>query len=40
MSVETIGKTTCLAPDFAAPCPRLKLAKRLASNLNHDIQKL
>jgi hypothetical protein len=41
MSVETTGKTTCLAPDYlAAPCPRLKLAKRLASNLNPDIQKL
>ena len=33
-------KTTCLAADLAAPCPRRKLARRLASNLNHDIQKL
>jgi hypothetical protein len=33
-------KTTCLAPDANAQCPRRKLAKRLASNLNHDIQKL
>jgi len=36
-SVKTTGKTTCLAPDLAAPCPRRKLARRLASNLNHDI---
>ena len=28
------------APDANAPCPRRKLARRLASNLNHDIQKL
>ncbi len=40
MSVETTRKTTCPAPDANAPCPRRKLAKRLASNLNHDIQKL
>jgi hypothetical protein len=39
-SVETTRKTTCLAPDLAARCPRRKLARRLASNLNHDIQKL
>ena len=29
---------TCSRLD--APCPRRKLARRLASNLNHDIQKL
>jgi hypothetical protein len=40
LSVETTRKTTCLALDLDAPCPRRKLAKRLASNLNHDIQKL
>ena len=40
MSVKTTRKTTCLAPDLDAPCPRRKLARRLASNLNHDIQKL
>jgi hypothetical protein len=40
MSVKTARKTTCLAPDANAPCPRRKLARRLASNLNHDIQKL
>jgi hypothetical protein len=28
------------APDANSPCPRRKLARRLASNLNHDIQKL
>ena len=39
-SVKTTRKTTCLALDLAAPCPRRKLARRLASNLNHDIQKL
>jgi hypothetical protein len=38
--VKTTRKTTCLAPDLDSPCPRRKLAKRLASNLNHDIQKL
>jgi hypothetical protein len=37
---RTTRKTTCLAPDLDAPCPRRKLARRLASNLNHDIQKL
>jgi hypothetical protein len=37
---RTSVKTTCLAADLAAPCPRRKLARRLASNLNHDIQKL
>ena len=40
LSIETTRKTTCLAPDANAPCPRRKLARRLASNLNHDIQKL
>jgi hypothetical protein len=39
-SVKTTCKTTCLAADLAAPCPRRNLARRLASNLNHDIQKL
>jgi len=39
-SVKTTCKTTCLAADLAAPCPRRKLARRLASNPNHDIQKL
>jgi hypothetical protein len=39
-SVKMTRKTTCLAPDLDAPCPRWKLARRLASNLNHDIQKL
>jgi hypothetical protein len=39
-SVKTTRKTTCLAPDLAAPCPCRKLARRLASYLNHDIQKL
>ena len=36
-SAKIARKTTCLAPDLAAPCPRWKLVKRLASNLNHDI---
>jgi len=31
MSVETTRKTTCLAPDLAAPCPHWKLARRLAT---------
>ena len=39
-SVKMTRKTTCRAPDLAAPCPRRKLARRLAANLNHDIQKL
>jgi hypothetical protein len=39
-TVKTTCKTTCPAPDASAPCPRRKLARRLASNLNHDIQKL
>jgi hypothetical protein len=40
LSVETTRKTTCLAPDLDTPCPLRKLAKRLVSNLNHDIHKL
>src|SRR5208282_5485541 len=40
VSVKTTRKTTCLAPDLDAPCPRRKLARRLASNLNYDIKKL
>ena len=39
-SVKMTCKTTCLAADANAPCPRRKLARRLASNLNHDVQKL
>ncbi len=39
-SIKTTRKTTCLAPDLAAQWPRRKLARRLALNLNHDIQKL
>ena len=39
-SAKIARKTTCLAPDMDARCPRRKLAKRLVSNLNHDIQKL
>ena len=31
MSVETTRKTTCLAPDLAAPCPHWKLARLLAT---------
>ncbi len=31
MSVKTTRKTTCLAPDLAAPCPHWKLARRLAT---------
>jgi hypothetical protein len=30
-SVKTTRKTTCLAPNWAAPCPRRKLARRLAT---------
>ena len=30
-SVKTTRKTTCLAPDLAAQCPRRKLARRLAT---------
>jgi hypothetical protein len=33
-------KTTCVRRMQTRQCPRRKLAKRLASNLNHDIQKL
>jgi hypothetical protein len=40
MAGRMTRKTTCLAPDLDAPCPRRKLARRLASNLNHDIQEL
>jgi hypothetical protein len=40
MAGRMTRKTTCRAPDANAPCPRRKLARRLASNLNHDIQKL
>jgi len=40
MAGRMTRKTTCLAADANAPCPRWKLARRLASNLNHDIQKL
>jgi hypothetical protein len=40
MAGRMTRKTSCLAPDLGAPCPRRKLARRLASNLNHDIQKL
>jgi len=39
-SAKIAHKTTCLAPDLDVPCPRRKLARRLASNLNHDIQQL
>ena len=37
-SAKIARKTTCLAPDLDAPCPRRKLARRLAPNLNHDIK--
>jgi hypothetical protein len=40
MAGRMTRKTTCLAPYLDAPCPRRKLARRLASNLNHDIQQL
>jgi hypothetical protein len=40
MAGRMTRKTTCRAPDANAPYPRRKLARRLASNLNHDIQKL
>jgi len=40
LSVESTRKTTCPAPDANAPCLRRKPARRLALNLNHDIQKL
>ena len=30
-SVKTTRKTTCLAPDLDAPCPRRKLARQLAT---------
>jgi hypothetical protein len=40
VSVKTACKPTRLAPDANAPCPCRKLARRLASNLNHDIQRL
>jgi hypothetical protein len=30
-SVKTTRKTTCLAPDLAAQCPRRKLARQLAT---------
>ena len=30
-SVKTTRKTTCLAPDLAARCPRLKLTRQLAT---------
>jgi DNA-binding transcriptional LysR family regulator len=37
MAGRMTRKTTCLAPDMDARCPRRKLARRLGSNLNHDI---
>jgi len=40
MAGRMTRKTTCRAPDANALCPRRKLARRLASNLNHEIQKL
>ncbi|MFZ0826904.1 MAG: hypothetical protein WAO02_05735 [Verrucomicrobiia bacterium] len=35
-SVKTTRKTTCLAPDLDAPCPRRKLARQLATWLRNS----
>jgi hypothetical protein len=40
MAGRMTRKTTCVRRMQTRQCPRRKLARRLALNLNHDIQKL